>query len=87
MRTCAGCNCDKALLWLIDLGAAARDSIGDEGLAFGVHLSAVGVDSELVANRDRLLLGGDFNPAVVGVDCRRGDGDAGDSGRRKGEPR
>ena len=33
------------------------------------------------------MLGGDFNPAAVGVDCRSGEGDAGDSGRRNGELR
>lgn len=50
----------------------------------GVRLSVVpvGVDT---ANLEELLVWPDFD--AVGVECRSGDGDAGDSGRRKGELR
>lgn len=52
----------------------------------GVRLSVVpvGVDA---ANLEELLVWPDLAGDAVGVECLSGDGDAGDSGRRKGELR
>lgn len=54
--------------------------------ALGVRLSVVPVVVE-AANLDELLVWADLDGDDKGVVCRRGDGDAGESGRRKGELR
>ncbi len=78
-------------MWLMALWAAAgRVSAGDDTLALGVHRGAVGVESdELLASLEApFVLPAGRRGDVMGVaDCRRGDGDAGDSGRRNGELR
>ena len=78
------------LLWAVGWGGAtvARAMTGDVEIGLLAHLSPAGVDcvdSALVANRDRPVAMGDFG--AVGVACRRGEGEAGDSGRRNGELR
>ena len=52
----------------------------------GVRLSVVpvGVDAE---NLEEVLVWPDLDGNAEGVDCRSGEGGAGDSGRRKGELR
>lgn len=102
VRTCAGCSWDNALLWpVMDVEdavvtGAGRCARGDPNISgdgccvvvcpLGVRLSVVpvGVDA---ANFEELLVWPDFDGDAEGVVCRSGDGDAGDSGRRKGELR
>jgi hypothetical protein len=56
-------------------------------VARGVQLSAVGVLTELSLNLASRFIRTGFRDEAFGVVWRRGDGDAGDSGLRKGELR
>jgi hypothetical protein len=56
-----------------------------DALPRGVQLSAVGVETELSVNFCSTFVRTGLNGEANGVDCRRGDGDAGDSGLLNGE--
>jgi hypothetical protein len=83
---------------VVDVGRGAGAGRGEvlisraDWAARGVQLSAVGVETELSRNlasrfaRTGLRVEG-VGVCVVCVVCRRGVGDAGDSGLRKGELR
>lgn len=95
--TCAGCSCESALPFASGFAVAVRD--GGSGLCgnaaivsagdcpLGVQLSWVLVGVVGLANLDAPLGGAALVGDPLGVVCRSGEGEAGDSGRRKGEPR
>lgn len=75
---------------------APAPRVGDSGILatnpLGVHVSfeavsEVGVDARCSLNGVDMLAVDIFVGEGVGVDCRSGEGEAGDSGRRKGEER
>ena len=81
---------------VFDIGVRGAGEIreGDEAissltgvLAFGVQLGCVLVGVVGLAKRDVVPKIPAFVGDPVGVVCRRGEGDAGDSGLRKGELR
>lgn len=93
VRTCAGCSWASAVPLASDLEAVdeadrrlCSGAMGSAGVcALGVQLSCERVLLGVVgrANLPAAGLVGD----AEGVVCRSGDGEAGDSGRRKGELR
>jgi hypothetical protein len=94
--TCAVCNCDREFPCPKLAGAGAREVCwlwGDEFMSsncvlpLGVQLSVALVGVLPCANLELALVCPAFDGDAEGVDCRSGDGDTGDSGRRKGELR
>lgn len=98
VRTWVACNCDSALPLPSDFDTGVRGADNREGdgeaissftgvLGFGVQLFCVLVGVVALAKREVEPRGPAFVGDPVGVVCRRGDGEAGDSARRKGELR
>lgn len=88
--TCAGCSCERALPFpMTDGGAAAVRGIplaagdGRSSTARGVRLPVVVVGVELFANLEALLDCPSLEGDADGVVCRNGEGETGDSGRRR----
>jgi hypothetical protein len=62
--------------------------LGTEARPRGVHASASPVGVELLASREGVVGAAiAFDGDGLGVVCLKGDGDNGDSGRRKGDAR
>lgn len=84
----------KAVGFGPNCGLEFAPRVGEEALSLivatrprGVQLSASVVSIEALANLDGVVVVICLVGDGVGVDCLSGDGDAGDSGRRKGEVR